>query len=198
MVVLKTSPRGNKFAGKSSIEMDTMSKKEWTLAMSSDLKAFSGRGLKFVTDGLQNVAPLILVLLVSILAPVPAKADRDIVPVGLWKTEDAQIEIFEVDGKLNAKIAALDKQYTTDGIEKTDISNPDPAKRSRPLIGLIFMTGFTPQGPGHWEHGTIYDPKSGNTYASTLEYDGGDMLKVRGYIGISLIGRSVVWTKVKR
>jgi uncharacterized protein (DUF2147 family) len=178
--------------------MDTISKKEWTPAMSSDLKTFSGRGLKFVTDGLQNVAPLILVLLVSTFAPVPTKADRDIVPVGLWKTEDAQIEIFEVDGKLNGKIAALDKQYTTDGIEKTDISNPDPAKRSRPLIGLIFMTGFTPQGPGHWEHGTIYDPKSGNTYASTLEYDGGNMLKVRGYIGISLIGRSVVWTKVKQ
>jgi uncharacterized protein (DUF2147 family) len=198
MAVFKTSPGGNKFAGKSSIEMDTISKKEWTLAMSSDLKTFSGRGLKFVTDGLQNVAPLILVLLVSTFAPVPTKADRDIVPVGLWKTENAQIEIFEVDGKLNGKIAALDKQYTTDGIEKTDISNPDPAKRSRPLIGLIFMTGFTPQAPGHWEHGTIYDPKTGNTYASTLEYDGGDMLKVRGYIGISLIGRSVVWTKVKQ
>jgi len=166
--------------------------------MSSDLKAFSGRSLKFVTDGVQNVAPLILVLLVSTFAPVPTKADRDIVPVGLWKTEDAQIEIFEVAGKLNGKIAALDKQYTTDGIEKTDISNPDPAKRSRPLIGLIFMTGFTPQAPGHWEHGTIYDPKTGNTYASTLEYDGGDLLKVRGYIGISLIGRSVVWTKVKQ
>jgi uncharacterized protein (DUF2147 family) len=178
--------------------MDTISNKEWTLAMSSDLKAFLGRGLKFVTDSLQNVAPLILVLLVSTFTPVPAKADRDIVPVGLWKTEDAQIEIFEADGKLNGKIAALDKQYTTDGIEKTDISNPDPAKRSRPLIGLIFMSGFTQQGIGHWEHGTIYDPKTGNTYASTLEYDGGNTLKVRGYIGISLIGRSVVWAKVKQ
>jgi uncharacterized protein (DUF2147 family) len=178
--------------------MDTISKKESTLAMSSDLREFSGRVLKFITGGLLNVAPLILVLLASTLAPIPTKADRDIVPVGLWKTEDAQIEIFEADGKLNGKIAALDKQYTTDGIEKTDISNPDPAKRSRPLIGLIFMSGFTQQGPGHWEHGTIYDPKSGNTYASTLEYDGGDVLKVRGYIGISLIGRSVVWTKVKQ
>jgi uncharacterized protein (DUF2147 family) len=125
------------------------------------------------------------------------KANRDSSPVGLWKNEDAQIEIFEADGKLNGKIAALDRQYTTDGIEKTDISNPDRAKRSRPLIGLVFMTGFIPQGPGHWEHGTIYDPKTGNTYASTLDYDGGHTLRLRGYIGISLIGRSVVWTKVK-
>lgn len=197
MAVFKTSPGGNKLAGKRLIEVDTVSKKEWTLAMSSDLNRFSGRGLKFVSKGLQNVGPLILALLLAALAPVPAKADGDIAPVGLWKNEDAQIEIFEVDGKLNGKIAALNKQYTTDGIEKTDISNPDPTKRSRPLIGLVFMTGFTQQGPGHWGHGTIYDPKTGNTYASTLEYDGGETLKVRGYIGISLIGRSVVWTKVK-
>ena len=166
--------------------------------MSSDFNPFSSRGLKFVSAGLQNVAALILVLLVSTLAAAPTEADGNIGPVGLWKNEDAQIEIFEVDGKLNGKIAALDKQYTTDGIEKTDISNPDPTKRSRPLIGLVFMSGFTQQAPGHWEHGTVYDPKTGNTYASTLEYDGGDTLKVRGYIGISLIGRSVVWTKVKQ
>jgi uncharacterized protein (DUF2147 family) len=125
------------------------------------------------------------------------KANQDSSPVGLWKNEDARIEIFEADGALDGKIAALNQEYTADGIEKTDISNPDRAKRSRPLIGLVFMRGFIPQGPGHWEHGTIYDPKTGNTYASTLDYDGGDTLRVRGYIGISLIGRSVVWTKVK-
>lgn len=198
MVVFKTSPRGNKLAAKPLIEMDTVSKKEWTPAMSVDLNPSRGRGLKFVTNGLGNVAPLILVLLFSVFAPVSVRADTEPAPVGLWKNEDAQIEIFQVDGKLNGKIAALNKQYTTDGIEKTDISNPDPTKRNRPLIGLVFMTGFTQQGPGHWEHGTVYDPKTGNTYASTLEYDGGDTLKVRGYIGISLIGRSVVWTKVKQ
>jgi len=135
--------------------------------------------------------------LASASLPVASKADQGSPPVGLWKAEDGQIEIFEVDGKLNGKIAALNKEYTTDGIEKTDISNPDPTKKSRPLIGLVFMTGFTPEGSGRWDHGTVYDPKTGNTYASFLEYTGGDTLKLRGYIGISLIGRTAVWTKVK-
>ena len=147
---------------------------------------------------LRKIASLILFLALVTL-PVANRADQNqgMSPVGLWKTEDAEIEIFEVDGKLNGKIAALNKQYTSDGIEKTDISNPDPAKRSRPLIGLIFMSGFTPEGSGRWDHGTIYDPKTGNTYASFIDYNGGDTLKLRGYIGISLIGRTAVWTKVK-
>jgi len=147
---------------------------------------------------LRKIASSILFLAIVTL-PAASRADQHqgSSPVGLWKTEDAEIEIFEVDGKLSGKIAALNKQYTSDGIEKTDISNPDPAKRSRPLIGLIFMSGFTPGGTGRWDHGTIYDPKTGNTYASFLEYNGGETLKLRGYIGISLIGRTAVWTKVK-
>jgi uncharacterized protein (DUF2147 family) len=135
--------------------------------------------------------------LLLLLIPVVSRADEPNSPVGFWKTEDAKIEIFEVDGKLSGKIASLNKQYTTDGVEKTDIRNPDPAKRSRPLVGLVFMTGFTPGGPGRWDHGVIYDPKTGNTYASFLEYDGGDTLKLRGYIVISLIGRTAIWTKAK-
>jgi len=154
-------------------------------------------GLIALYISLRKFASFTLVLASSAILPIAAKADEGSSPVGRWKTEDAQVEIFEVDGKLSGKIAALNKEYTLDGIEKTDISNPDPAKRSRPLIGLVFMTGFTREGSGRWDHGTIYDPKTGHTYASFLEYDGGDTLKLRGYIGISLIGRTAVWTKVK-
>jgi uncharacterized protein (DUF2147 family) len=200
------------------LEMDTVSREEGTLSMQfswvqfvichlsfvinpqdalrTGLKQFPGRRLISLCAGLRNIAFLIL-LLGSALAPVSSRAEESSSPVGLWKTEDAQIEIFQVDGKLSGKISTLNKEYTSDGIEKTDISNPDPAKRRRPLIGLVFMSGFTPQAPGRWEHGTIYDPKTGYTYASTLEYAGGDTLRVRGYIGISILGRTVVWTKVK-
>jgi uncharacterized protein (DUF2147 family) len=148
---------------------------------------------KFVYSALLSSA----LFLAAAISPVASKADQESSPVGLWQTEDAQVEIYEADGKLNGKIAALDKKWTTDGIEKTDISNPDPAKKKRPLVGLIVMIGFTPDGSGRWDHGTVYDPKSGNTYASFLEYSGGDTLKLRGYIGISFIGRTAVWTKVK-
>jgi uncharacterized protein (DUF2147 family) len=165
--------------------------------MQKEFNRIRGRGLIAVNIGFHYFVSLSLALVSSAILSIAAKADEGSSPVGLWKTEDAQIEIFEADGKLSGKIAALNKEYTTDGIEKTDISNPDPAKRRRPLIGLVFMSGFTPEGPGRWEHGTVYDPKTGHTYSSFLEYDGGDTIKLRGYIGISLIGRTAVWTKVK-
>ena len=156
-----------------------------------------GRGLIAMGSSFRKLASFTLFLASSAVLPIAGKADEASSPVGLWKTEDARIEIYEVDGKLSGKIAALNKVYTSDAVEKTDISNPDPGKRSRPLVGLVFMSGFTPEGSGRWDHGTVYDPKTGNTYASFLEYHGGDTLKLRGYIGISLIGRTAVWSKVK-
>jgi uncharacterized protein (DUF2147 family) len=165
--------------------------------MQKEFNRSSERALTIAYVTFRKFVSLILALASSAILSIVAKADEGSSPVGLWKTQDAQVEIFEADGKLNGKISALNKEYTSDGIEKTDISNPDPAKRRRPLIGLVFMTGFTREGSGRWDHGTVYDPKTGNTYASFLEYDGGDTLKLRGYIGISLIGRTAVWTKVK-
>jgi uncharacterized protein (DUF2147 family) len=165
--------------------------------MQTEFNRITERGLTGLPVILRKCTAFALVAASLAISLVVARAEQGSSPVGLWKTEDAQIEIYEVDGKLSGKIATLNKQYMTDGIEKTDISNPDPEKRSRPLIGLVFMTGFTPEGSGRWDHGTVYDPKTGHTYASFLEYDGGDTLRLRGYIGISLIGRTAVWTKVK-
>jgi Uncharacterized protein conserved in bacteria (DUF2147) len=107
-------------------------------------------------------------------------------PLGQWKNEDATFEVFENEGKLSGRIVDL-KEPLREGKPKVDIHNSDPSKRSRPIMGMVFMYGF----------GTIYDPKSGNTYSCTMELDGPDKLKVRGYIGISLIGRTDVWTRVK-
>ena len=114
---------------------------------------------------------------------------------GLWKNEDASFEVYEENGRLNAKIVSLREPLTPDGKEKTDIYNPDPNKHSRPIIGMVFMTGFAPAGPGKWENGTIYDPKNGNTYSCNMELQGTNTLKVRGYIGISLIGRTETWKR---
>jgi uncharacterized protein (DUF2147 family) len=115
--------------------------------------------------------------------------------VGFWKNEDATFEIFEDQGKLSGKIVAIQEPRTADGKEKTDIHNPDPSKRERPIIGLVFMSGFTRKSDSRWENGSVYDPKSGNTYSSNLELDGPEKIKVRGFIGISLIGRTDVWTR---
>lgn len=78
---------------------------------------------------------------------------------------------------------------------KTDVNNPDPMLRSRPLIGLELFEGFRYDGDGEWSGGTIYDPNNGKTYSCKLKLIGPDRLKVRGFIGISLIGRSETWKR---
>ena len=118
-------------------------------------------------------------------------------PIGLWKNEDATFEIFENGGKLSARIVALREPKTPEGKEKTDIHNPDRSKRDRPIIGLVFMSGFNRKSDTRWDNGTIYDPKSGSTYSCFMELDGPDRIKVRGFIGISLIGRTDVWTRAQ-
>jgi uncharacterized protein (DUF2147 family) len=113
-------------------------------------------------------------------------------PIGLWKGQDGTFEMFDSEGKLSARIVALNEPKTAEGKEKTDIYNPDPKKRSHPIVGLIFISGFTNT---RWENGTVYDPKSGKTYSCFMELQGPDKIKVRGFIGIALMGRNYFWTR---
>jgi uncharacterized protein (DUF2147 family) len=114
---------------------------------------------------------------------------------GRWHNQDGTFEIYADSGKLNAKIVALREPLAPDGRVKTDIHNPDASKRSRPIIGMVFMTGFTLAGPGKWDHGTIYDPQSGKTYSCTMQLEGANTLKVHGYVLLSAIGRTEIWTR---
>jgi uncharacterized protein (DUF2147 family) len=59
----------------------------------------------------------------------------------------------------------------------------------------MFLYGFKPAEPDVWEGGTIYDPNNGNTYHATIRLQADGALRLRGYIGISLIGASEVWTR---
>jgi uncharacterized protein (DUF2147 family) len=136
-------------------------------------------------------------VLILILIPAPrGRATGTGSAIGVWKNDDATFEVSENEGKLSGKIVALKEPKTPEGKEKTDIHNPDPAKRDRAIIGLVFLSGFSKKSDTRWENGFIYDPKTGNTYSSFLELDGPEKIKVRGFIGISLVGRTEVWTRV--
>src|SRR5271170_6989563 len=117
--------------------------------------------------------------------------------IGVWRNQDATFEIFDNQGKLSGKIIALEEAQTPEGKQKLDIHNPDPSKRERPIVGLVFMSGFSRKSDMRWEDGTIYDPKTGNTYSGSMELEGPETIKVRGFVGISLIGRTDVWTRVR-
>lgn len=137
--------------------------------------------------------PILTLLCMCLLATssIAQKAD-DI--VGLWYNEEksAKIEIFEKAGKYYGKIVWL-KEPLRNGKPKLDIENENEKLRDRPVMGLQILSGFE-FDDDEWEDGTIYDPKNGETYSCEITKEG-DKLNVRGYIGISLIGRTTVWTK---
>ena len=97
---------------------------------------------------------------------------------GKWLTEagDAQVEIYEQNGKMNGKIVWLEK-----GPDTKDVHNKDEKLRSRKLMGVNILSGLTKKDD-KWEGGRIYNPKNGKNYKCAIWLDG-DKLKVRGYIG---------------
>ncbi|MBF9254687.1 DUF2147 domain-containing protein [Pontibacter sp. 172403-2] len=118
-------------------------------------------------------------------------------PLGTWTNEEgkAKFEIYKCGDKLCGKIVSL-REPLLNGKPKTDINNPSKKLQSRPLLGLEFMKGFVYDGDNKWDEGTIYDPESGKTYSCYMKMTGKDKMEVKGYIGISLIGRSQDWTRV--
>lgn len=117
--------------------------------------------------------------------------------IGKWyNTEkDAQVEITKENGKYSGKIVWL-AEPTENGKPKVDKNNSDKSKRTRPIMGMKLLNGFE-FSKGVWEDGTIYDPKNGKTYSCIIKMKDDKTLEVRGYIGISFVGRTVKWTKVQ-
>ena len=117
--------------------------------------------------------------------------------IGTWLTsgkEPAKILIYKSADKYFGKIVWL-KNPSENGKPKVDANNPDKNKRSQPIIGLLILKGFKFDGDDEWEDGDIYDPESGKTYSCYLALNNKNTMKVRGYIGISVFGRTETWTR---
>jgi uncharacterized protein (DUF2147 family) len=119
---------------------------------------------------------------------------------GNWLTEKKSgiILIFRcpgASGQLCGKLVWFRIRPDDPNPQALDLRNPDPAQRNKPLCGLVFMYGFKPAEPGSWTDGTIYDPDSGNTYHATMKLRADGTLDLHGYIGISLLGRSEIWSR---
>lgn len=116
---------------------------------------------------------------------------------GLWYNQEktAKINIFKAtNGKFYGEIVWL-KEPNKNGKPKVDENNPTASKRNQPLLKLQVLKGFV-KDDDTYEDGTIYDPKNGKTYSCKITYKG-KTLNVRGYIGISLIGRTAVWERAE-
>jgi glucan biosynthesis protein C len=119
-------------------------------------------------------------------------------PVGLWYAEGgaAQVAIAPCGSELCGRVVWLRSPFDEDGCDLRDRHNPDPTLRSRRVMGLEVLQGLTPRPNGTWASGSIYDPATGNTYTCHLVLDGDDRLRLRGYVGIPLLGRTTTWTRV--
>jgi uncharacterized protein (DUF2147 family) len=150
----------------------------------------------------RNVVLLFLALMLTTAASACAASGDEI--LGAWNNQekDARIEIFRCAEKYCGKIFSMNEpDYPADsrdgipGTPRLDHKNPEPSLRSRLIIGLQIMNDFVFVGDGLWENGTVYDPKNGRTYSGRMTLVSPTQLNLRGFIGISLIGRTVIWTR---
>jgi uncharacterized protein (DUF2147 family) len=120
-------------------------------------------------------------------------------PTGLWKTFDdktgnarAIVRIYQEDGKLFGRI----EQSFTPGAEKRVCEVCTDERKNQPVLGLIIIRNMKPSD-GEYSGGDILDPESGSVYRCKFHLDEeGKHLIVRGFIGISLLGRTQTWERV--
>jgi uncharacterized protein (DUF2147 family) len=143
---------------------------------------------------------LLAVLLFSaVVTPLAALADSA-TPVGLWKSVDddsgkvkALIRITDAGGELRGKI---EKVFKPDGSEDQPLCDKcEGALKGQPVVGMTILSGMKPE-EGDYAGGQILDPGNGKTYRSKMSLtDSGKKLKVRGYIGTPLLGRTQIWLR---
>ncbi|MDX9758918.1 MAG: DUF2147 domain-containing protein [Bacteroidota bacterium] len=145
------------------------------------------------------LALLFVLLFAHVSTAVAQTAEADLV-IGNWLVQDkkAKVQIFKRGNTYFGKIVWLKEPTNEDGTPKLDKENPESKRRSRPILGLELLRDFVYDEDRVWEDGEIYDPKNGKTYSCkmTLSEDN-RTLEVRGFIGISLLGRTQVWSRTE-
>jgi len=118
--------------------------------------------------------------------------------LGVWLSGSgkARIKIFkDKAGLFHGKIVWLREPKDENGNPKVDKNNPDESKKKTALMGLQNLRGFKYDGEKKWVDGQIYDPENGSDYSCKMELTDNNTLEVRGFIGVSLFGRTDVWKR---
>lgn len=118
--------------------------------------------------------------------------------IGKWENPsgEGRIDVYKKGDKFYGKLYWLKEPNDAQGKPKKDDKNPNSSLKDRTLQGLEILTNFTKSGQTY-EGGQIYDPKSGKTYSCKMKLKGKDQLNIRGFIGISLLGRTEVWKRIE-
>lgn len=133
------------------------------------------------------------------LAAVGSGALAQATPAGTWKAMgDAtgkprgEVRIVEQDGMFYGKLANVVKE---DERAKTCIKCTDDRK-DKPILGMTILKDMKKTGDNEWSGGNILDPENGKVYSATMSLaDDGKKLNVRGFLGVSLLGRTQTWVR---
>ena len=139
---------------------------------------------------------ILFILAMLIFSPLSFANDS---PVGLWKTVDDKtnkprsiVRIVEENGEFKGIV----EKGLVEGESPDRVCDKcDPPRKGQKILGMTFMWGLKKDGK-EFNGGEILDPDNGKIYKCKMKLvDGGKKLDVRGYIGISLIGRTQTWLR---
>lgn len=118
--------------------------------------------------------------------------------LGTWLNEegDAKIEVYQEGEVFFGKLIWIKDYETLPKERQLDSKNPDPKLRTRSKLGMILMKDLV-FDDDEWTDGEIYDARSGKLYSLTATLDGNNKLDLRGYVGVSLFGRTSSWTRAQ-
>lgn len=136
----------------------------------------------------------VFVFFVGFTIPINIKAQQkadNIIGTYMTPENKAMVEIIKRDNKYFGKLAWIE----TEG--KLDSNNPVASEKTKPLKGMEFLKNFTFDGKNTWGNGTVYNAQNGKTYNCKITCDEKGNLNVRGYLGVSLIGQTSMWVKIK-
>ena len=121
--------------------------------------------------------------------------------VGMWEQVDENSgkaeSWFRIAERNAVYEGAIVKIFPKPGEDQNPICDKcEGADRGKPFLGLTLIKGMHRHGDVY-EDGTIMDPRDGSVYHATMRLTpDGRKLEVRGYIGISLFGRSQIWNRL--
>jgi len=119
--------------------------------------------------------------------------------LGVWEPSNgrARVKIEKIGTKYYGKIVWLkEPNDPKTNLPKTDKNNPDPTLQNAPLKGYRMLKDFVYSGSDEWAEGSIYYPLNGSTYSCTIKMEDPNTLNIRGYIGVSALGRTDVWKRL--
>jgi len=133
----------------------------------------------------------VVVALATAFAGAPGRGQTAEDAIGVWVNPEngSNVEFYACDGGLCGKIVKV-----TDG-QSTDDKNPDPAKRQRPIVGLLIMEGAKKTGANRWV-GTLYNRENGKSYSGTVTVKSRDALDLSGCVA-AILCKTLTWTRAR-